>query len=384
MDNSHACLRCSQLAAAATLSTALALNLVTPAPVQIGKQIQTHLVQLQAATASAVTNSFALNAASGNASTNGSNSAGYQANPSAAATTDGSFWSTPLGTVLMLADIATLPIWFLFTPITLPVSMLVAASQTDTQSSFSTLQFLILTAVGFLTGPLGLASLLIKPSPTTAAALSSRAMGSARAAAVKESTAPQTTPIVASTATSPTVKSNASVAPTGDFVVDTLTTVGRAVATVAGWALAPIWYAAFPITTTIWDVGVSQLFPNFPRLQGIPFFAMFPSSWFVPFQLADILLPIATSPKAGPWTGAAMPTASREAATGQQAVPTDAPTAPTQRRGKAVQGSTPQPTSKKTANSMRSASATGAAQSSDSPKPASARRTPLAAHGTHR
>ena len=384
MDNSHVSLRCSQLVAAAFLSAALALNLVTPAPVQIGKQIQTHLVQLQAATASAVTNSSALNAASGNASTIGSNSTGYQANPSAAATTDGSFWSTPLGTVLMLADIATLPIWFLFTPITLPLSMLVAASQTDTKSSFSTLQFLILTAFGFLTGPLGLASLLIKPSSTTAAALSSRTTGSAPLAAVTEATATQISPIFDSSPTSLAVKSNAAAAATDDFVVDTLTTVGRAIATVAGWALAPLWYAAFPITTTIWDIGVSRLFPNFPRLQGIPFFAMFPSSWFVPFQLADILLPVDTSPKAGPWTGAAMPTASREAATGEQAAPTDAPTAPTRRRGKAVRGSTPQPTSKTTANSMRSASAAGAAQSSDSPMPASARRTPLAAHGTHR
>ncbi|GEM_PF-3498541 len=253
MHYSLSCSRYSQLAAAATVSTALALNLVTPVPVQIGKQIQTHLVQLQAATASTVTNSAALDAASGSASALGSDSTGYQAKPSAAATTDGSFWSTPIGTALVLADIATLPIWFLFAPITLPVSMLVAASQTDSGSSFSTLQFLILTAIGFLTGPLGVASLLIKPSPTTAAALSNRTMGSAPVEAATESTTTQTTP-----------------------------------------------------------------------------------------------------------------------------------TAPVQRRGKAVRITTPQRTSGKTANSKRSASAAGAAQSSDSPRPASARRTPLAAQGAHR
>ena len=103
----------------------------------------------------------------------------------AAATTDeslSSFLASPLGTVLGLAYVAViLPIWFLFTPITLPLSMFAGAfagaALPDTDSSSDTLNafvFLTVTALTFLTGPVGLLSVFAAPNSSPAAAVSNR------------------------------------------------------------------------------------------------------------------------------------------------------------------------------------------------------------------
>lgn len=76
--------------------------------------------------------------------------------------------------------------------------------------------------------------------------------------------------------TAATTNSGALAAATGDFA----TALGHTIATVAGLALAPIWYLAFPITTTMWDVVIAPLFfPDYPKTFGIPGFAVFLTSW---------------------------------------------------------------------------------------------------------
>lgn len=87
-----------------------------------------------------------------------------------AAATGESFLDTPLGTALIAANFLILPLWFLATPITLPLSMLVAASQVTMDGVFGTLQFLISTSLGFLLGPLGLLAPFVSSSASAAAA----------------------------------------------------------------------------------------------------------------------------------------------------------------------------------------------------------------------
>jgi len=88
----------------------------------------------------------------------------------AAAATEENFLDTPLGTVLALANFVALPLWFLFTPITLPLSMLAGASTVTMDGPFGTLQFLIATGLTFITGPLGLLSTFLNSSASAAAA----------------------------------------------------------------------------------------------------------------------------------------------------------------------------------------------------------------------
>lgn len=267
MTYSHACTRCAQLGGAALLTAALATSLLTLPPGRTSRMpVESHLMLLQAATASAITNSSALDAALPTDSPADLSATGIQANSTAAATTDGSFWSSPIGTALLLADIAVLPIWFLFAPITLPVTMLVAASQTDTSSSFSSLQFLMLTAIGFLTGPMGVASLLMNTSSTPAAAVSRRSAASAAnavsgisSAAGKSEMLPAVQPLQPHAAIqAATTAAATTFGPLGDFVYD----LARNVALAVGIALVPLWWVGAPITFPIGLALGEVLFPN--------------------------------------------------------------------------------------------------------------------------
>lgn len=90
--------------------------------------------------------------------------------PAAAATDESSFFDTPLGTALLAVNFLLLPLWFLATPITLPLSMIAAAGQVTMDGAFGGLQFLIALGVGFITGPLGLFAPFISNSASAAAA----------------------------------------------------------------------------------------------------------------------------------------------------------------------------------------------------------------------
>lgn len=134
-----------------------------------------HQVQLTAAVLGAVGNTAGLESVSpGAVAESAPESVAFaievqDAIPAAAATED-NFFETPLGTVLALANFVALPLWFLFTPITLPLSMLAGASTVTMDGPFGTLQFLIATGLAFITGPLGLLSIFLNSSTSAAAA----------------------------------------------------------------------------------------------------------------------------------------------------------------------------------------------------------------------
>lgn len=167
------------------MSAALVLGLVT-APPEHGNRLSvvSRLIQLPAVNLIAATTSYALDTGSSGASAHTLTADEIQTNRSAAATTDQSFWDTPLGGFLIFADILVLPIWFLFTPITLPLSMLAAAAVTpNTDSPLDGLLWLIATGVAFLTGPIGTLDMFIRGSstPDAAAARSAASIGTAPA-----------------------------------------------------------------------------------------------------------------------------------------------------------------------------------------------------------
>lgn len=91
--------------------------------------------------------------------------------PTAAATTEDNFLDSPLGSALIAVNVLLLPLWFLAAPITLPLSMFAAVSQIPEDDPIATLKFLVLTAIGFLTGPIGVFDIFTRQTPTPAAAV---------------------------------------------------------------------------------------------------------------------------------------------------------------------------------------------------------------------
>lgn len=81
-----------------------------------------------------------------------------------------SFLDTPLGTLLIAVNFLAMPLWFFATPFTLPLSMFVAASQVTMDGPFGTLQFLIATGLGFISGPISLLMPFLQGSASAAAA----------------------------------------------------------------------------------------------------------------------------------------------------------------------------------------------------------------------
>lgn len=81
-----------------------------------------------------------------------------------------SFFDTPFGTFLMAVNFVAMPLWFFATPFTLPLSMFIAASQVTMDGPFGTLQFLIATGLGFISGPISLLMPFLQGSASAAAA----------------------------------------------------------------------------------------------------------------------------------------------------------------------------------------------------------------------
>ena len=74
-----------------------------------------------------------------------------------------------MGTVLLGVNFLLMPLWFLATPFTLPLSMFFAAPQVTMDGPFGTLQFLIATGLGFISGPISLLAPFVQ-NPASAAA----------------------------------------------------------------------------------------------------------------------------------------------------------------------------------------------------------------------
>lgn len=89
--------------------------------------------------------------------------------PTARQAAEDDFWASPLGFLLIGANLLVLPVWFLATPITLPLAIFAAASQVPADNPFGVLAFLLNTAVGFLLGPLGVIDVLTRNSASAAA-----------------------------------------------------------------------------------------------------------------------------------------------------------------------------------------------------------------------
>lgn len=167
------------------LSTAsvavLAVGLVPVPPARSDVPIEIHQVQLSASVLSAAVQNSAFEV---------NPSAGLESSPDidtrpqetalVAAAEDGSILDSPIGPVLALANFVLLPVWFLFTPFTLPLSMLAAAALVPDGVSDSLGGLLLLAGAGiiFLTGPLGVVNAFLKGFASTAsvsASASSRA-----------------------------------------------------------------------------------------------------------------------------------------------------------------------------------------------------------------
>ena len=153
--------RNARIGASAALAVIAAAGLVIVPGERRDVPVETHQVQLAAAIVGAVANSSTVelpqSADAESAWIETSNLPVAQAVPMVADTPEDDFWSSPIGRGLMFLNLLALPVWFLLTPVTLPLSMIGAAlavpeGYSDTVSGF---MFLTATVVGFLTGPMG-------------------------------------------------------------------------------------------------------------------------------------------------------------------------------------------------------------------------------------
>jgi hypothetical protein len=164
------------------LAVVVAVGLAVAPPERSQVSIETHQVQLAAVVVTAVDNSSVLGANEASlAPVSAQVSAQVSAPASApvhdegrailpaAAEAEDNFWDTPLGTVLLGVNFLLMPLWFLATPFTLPLSMFFAAPQVTMDGPFGTLQFLIATGLGFISGPISLLAPFVQ-NPASAAA----------------------------------------------------------------------------------------------------------------------------------------------------------------------------------------------------------------------
>lgn len=170
-------LKASNVRAGGSAALAVAVMAALVAAPTAERQIpnEIHQVQLTAAVLGAVGNTSAPQAASPEAVSEpvlqpAALAVGARDAVSAAAEAEDNFLDSPLGIVLSFVNFIALPVWFLFTPITLPLSMLAGASTVTMEGGFGTLQFLIATGVAFLSGPLGALSMLLQSAAPAAAA----------------------------------------------------------------------------------------------------------------------------------------------------------------------------------------------------------------------
>ena len=152
------------------------MSLVAAPPERRAVPIATHQVQLAAVLVGVMENSTAPDAVT----TPAVPVPDVVASPTAAATAaeaeGGTSWDSldsPLAPVVFAVNLLLLPLWFLATPITLPLSILVAARVTTPYESpganLGQLQFLAGAAANFLGGPLVLLSSLSNSASSAAA-----------------------------------------------------------------------------------------------------------------------------------------------------------------------------------------------------------------------
>jgi len=152
------------------------VSLVAAPPERRAVPIATHQVQLAAVLVGVMENSTAPDAVT----TPAVPVPDVVASPTAAATAaeaeGGTSWDSldsPLAPVVFAVNLLLLPLWFLATPITLPLSILVAARVTTPYESpganLGQLQFLAGAAANFLGGPLVLLSSLSNSASSAAA-----------------------------------------------------------------------------------------------------------------------------------------------------------------------------------------------------------------------
>lgn len=160
----------------AASAAVVAVSLVVAPPERRAVPITTHQVQLAAVLVGAMENSTAPDAVT----TPAVPVPDVVASPTAAATAaeaeGGTSWDSldsPLAPVVFAANLLLLPLWFLATPITLPLSILVAAYTTTPYETpggnFGQIQFLAGAAANFLGGPLVLLSSLSNSASSAAA-----------------------------------------------------------------------------------------------------------------------------------------------------------------------------------------------------------------------
>lgn len=173
----------ARVAVSATSAVVLTVGLVTVPLSKKDFPTETHQIQLRAAIVSAAANSSSFDfgsSATASSSVIPTLAATETREPTpVAATEEENFWTSPLGTVLIAVNFLVLPIWFLLTPITLPLSMFAAAAAVPEEvgGSLGSLLFLAATGIGFLTGPLGVLNYFImglESSTTAGASASSR------------------------------------------------------------------------------------------------------------------------------------------------------------------------------------------------------------------
>ena len=198
--------------AASAVVVALGLVVVTPWPGAV--PIESHRLQLSSVVLSAAAYSSALDVAP----TVPAAAVQSQTQPvaQAAATGVAGILDTPLGSVLTLVNLVTLPIWYLFTPITLPLSMVAAAAivPDGLSDSLSGLLFLMGTGVIFLTGPLGVLNAFTGGFSTTGSASASASRRSGTAATAAATAAPadysSSDPVAIKPSTAPTIGQDSS------------------------------------------------------------------------------------------------------------------------------------------------------------------------------
>lgn len=182
------------------LAAVVAVGLVITPLEPRGVPVETRGVQLTAVVLSAVENSTPSQPAPADAEPLPSASLSVIADqpqaivPAAAEGEEGSLVDSPLWTALTVVNFLLLPLWFFATPVTLPLSMLVAAGTVTMDGGFGTLQFLVSLGLGFLTGPLGLLSLVVN-NPAEPAAAAGR-VGSAQVVSPQTAT---TDPVIPAT-----------------------------------------------------------------------------------------------------------------------------------------------------------------------------------------
>jgi len=173
MVTAHQNTRGVRVGISAASAAVVAVSLVVAPPERRAVPITTHQVQLAAVLVGAMENSTAPDAVTTPAVPVPDVAASPTAAATAAEAEGGTSWDSPLAPVVFAANLLLLPLWFLATPITLPLSILVAAYTTTPYETpggnFGQIQFLAGAAANFLGGPLVLLSSLSNSASSAAA-----------------------------------------------------------------------------------------------------------------------------------------------------------------------------------------------------------------------